>query len=75
MYQEIKCVCIECDVCKETFQDDFTGFSIFIDKQSAIDRAQEYAWHETEDEKHYCPKCHSFDDEDNLVINQPPTKL
>ena len=69
MYNKVECICITCDNCKETFMDDHTGFSIYVDENGAHDAADNDGWY-SEDGKHYCPDCHTIDDEDNLIINE-----
>jgi len=56
---------IECDVCKAQAENE-EGHTFWADETTSKENAKESEWHEEED-KHYCPKCHSFDDEDNLV--------
>lgn len=74
MYHEEKMYGIICDNCKESYQDDHNGWSYMIDENSIWELADNDGWHE-EGEKHYCPKCHHFDDDDNLVITTlKPTK-
>lgn len=60
---------IECDNCKEIAQgyEDVDFWT--SDESGTEENATESEWHK-EDDKHYCPDCHSFDDEDNLVINR-----
>lgn len=63
--QKVECVIIVCDNCEEHFSD-YNDFSIFPDEQSA--HPEGHDWHVTGDGKHYCPKCHKIDDNDNLII-------
>jgi len=73
MYNKVDCVCITCDNCGETFVDEHSGFSIYVDENSAHEAADDYEWY-SEDGKHYCPDCFKIDDEDNLTINAERTK-
>ena len=73
MYHEEKCVSITCDNCGETYTNDHSGFSWFPNNSDAYEEAGDDGWHETEDEKHYCPDCHEIDDDDNLIIKPKPT--
>ncbi len=59
---------IVCDNCKKisTDQFDICGWN---DKDYALECAKDDNWIECED-KHYCPDCYHFDDEDNVVINE-----
>lgn len=64
----------KCDNCGKQWEDEDMGFVAFTDDsgiKSYLDEDGE--WH-TEDDKHYCPECWSYDDEDNLVIKQLTTK-
>lgn len=67
-YEKIECVVVICDNCGEHLED-YHDFSIFPDETSV--NLEDNDWHETEDKKHYCPKCHKIDDDDNLVILTP----
>lgn len=60
---------IECDVCKEQAEN-YEGHSFWADKNTTEDNANDSGWH-IDGDKHYCPECHSFDDDDNLIIKQP----
>ena len=64
---------VECDVCK-TQAENYDGIAFWADKMTTIESAiNDAQWHE-EDDKHYCPDCHSFNDEDELVIKVLPTQ-
>lgn len=72
MYQKVECVMLECDRCKDHFQDPHTDFSIYTDESAIGEHAQENDWYMFgEDGKHYCPKCYTVDDEDNITIKPP----
>lgn len=76
MYNKIECISITCDNCEETYQNDHSGFSIFVDEIQAHDDADNSGWY-SDDGKHYCPTCHEIDDNDDLIIkpkalNQKP---
>jgi len=72
MYNEVKCISITCDNCGADFIDDHTGFSIFVDEISANDNVDNTEWC-CEDGKHYCPECHTINDNDELVIDTTRT--
>ena len=57
---------VQCDNCCQ-IAEDYNGFSYFISANSSNEKAMEAEYHKDGD-KHYCPECHSFDDEDNLII-------
>lgn len=56
----------KCDVCGELFEDPVTGFSIYVDKDSTIDNAQDEGWY-IKDNKCYCPDCHEIDEDEELT--------
>lgn len=64
MVKKVECEMIICDNCKAQFED-ASGFSVFADSHHT-DPA-DYDWH-VDDDKHYCPDCHSIDDDDNVFI-------
>lgn len=64
--EKVEAFMIECDNCKEHYEN-YEGFAIFIDKQAAEEDACEDGW-TIQDDKHYCDKCHHFDDEDKLIL-------
>ena len=68
MIEKIECVMLECDNCKDVFEDT-SGFSIFIDESSVIERASDSEWN-MDTEKHFCPLCHSIDDKDEIIIDE-----
>jgi hypothetical protein len=45
MYNKVECVCISCDNCDETFIDDHSGFSIYVDENGAQESAERSGWH------------------------------
>lgn len=59
---------IECDNCKELFCDEYhEGYTFFTDENGATERASETQWF-IEDEKHYCPKCHTINEDDSVTF-------
>jgi hypothetical protein len=71
MYNKVECICLSCDNCGETFMDNHTGFSIYVDENGAHEAADNDGWY-SEDGKHYCPECHTIDDDDNLILKKLP---
>jgi hypothetical protein len=73
MIQKVEMYTVICDNCKidAAFEDEYSCWS---EINFAVENAKDCDWIE-EDDKHYCPKCYSYDDEDNLVINTERTKL
>lgn len=65
---------VQCDNCKTTYQDESTGYAFWIDKNDAWECANGDGWIE-DNEKHYCLKCHDYNDEDELIINTERTKV
>lgn len=68
MYNKIECVSLSCNNCGESFIEGHNGYSIFVDEQSAHEYADSEGW-SSRDDKHYCPSCHTIDEDDNLIIN------
>jgi hypothetical protein len=62
MIIEVKVYSIICDSCKKDALED-SGYCGFNDTDAIC--IDDWA---TEGDQHYCPDCHSFDDEDNLLI-------
>ena len=60
---------VACDNCgAEAFAND--EYTAWNDAQFAEDCASEIGY-TIDGEKHYCPKCYEYDDNDNLIINPP----
>jgi len=68
MVHPVQCVGLRCDGCGEEYMNDHSGFSWFSDAWMVREDADNGGWH-NEGDKDYCPSCHHFDDEDNLVIS------
>lgn len=68
MYKEIIMYTVICDNCGKDSSDD-SEYSGWNDKEYAWDCADADNWIE-KDEKHYCPNCYSYDENDNLIINE-----
>lgn len=60
-------VTIGCDNCKTTYQDEDTGYGFWLQESDAWESANNDGW-TYEVDKHYCPKCHHYDEDDQLVI-------
>ncbi|HEY3385783.1 MAG TPA: hypothetical protein VGK46_04695 [Saprospiraceae bacterium] len=61
----IICNCCGRDACKGE------EHSCWSDPDFVADGAKESGWHiEDKDDKHYCPDCFTWDDNDNLVIKK-----
>jgi hypothetical protein len=69
MISKLKCVVLVCDNCEYLFEN-YSGFTIFLDKESAIEDATEDGWETNQDSKHYCPDCFHYNDDDRLVLNE-----
>ena len=63
---------VECDVCKAQAEN-YDGYAFWADVNTTEENAIGSEWHK-EGDYHYCPDCHSFNDEDELVIKQLPTQ-
>lgn len=71
MITEIQMFGIDCDNCGESYDGGYSGFAYWADASTTIECASDNGWHQ-EGEKHYCPNCHSFNDEDELIIKPKP---
>lgn len=67
MIHEEKCYCVTCDNCGKTYEDVNTGFTLWVDNSEANENVQDNDWYKDGD-KHYCPNCHTVDEDDNLII-------
>ena len=65
---------IDCDVCGQSYRDDYTGFSIWLDDNSADEALEDTGWY-IDEGKHYCKDCHEIDDNDNLIIKPKTEKM
>lgn len=65
---EEKLQTVQCDNCEDTYQDDDSGYGFWMDPNDGWESANNDGWTE-EDGKHYCSKCHTYNDEDELIIN------
>jgi hypothetical protein len=68
MIKEVTMFTVVCDNCGVDVNEG-QEYSCWNDKGFAEDMAMDADWIK-EDDKHYCPKCFSYDDEDNLVIGE-----
>jgi len=57
---------VQCDNCK-VIADNDDDIAFWSDRIESITNASEYDWY-IDGEKHYCPDCHCFDYDDNLVV-------
>ena len=58
---------VECDGCGKVYRNEYSGSSIFDDKDLAKEEAQDNHWL-IEDGKCYCPKCQDIDEDNNVII-------
>lgn len=67
MIEKVECIVITCDICEDVYEN-VNGFSVFPD-ENYVDPADD-GWytHKGEGCVHYCPSCHEYDDEDNLIV-------
>lgn len=66
--EKVEMFTVICDNCKEDIgsSDDY---SCWNDKDIAEENAMENDWLK-QNGKHYCPSCHSYGDNDELIINE-----
>ena len=81
MIHEEKCYCATCDNCGETYTDEHSGFSLFVDENQCHEHMDNDSWFSHGDGehkgKHYCPKCYKYDevDEDKIILNESRKNL
>ena len=73
MIKEITMYTVICDNCGRNSGDD-SDYSCWGTPGDAFDIASEESNYIENEGKHYCPDCHTYDDNDNLVIDQSRTK-
>lgn len=72
MIKEQKVYAATCDNCLQTWQEEVHGMTISTgkDRHHLKDAVEESGWHITSRGQTYCGQCHSFDENDRLVLNQ-----
>lgn len=74
MIEKVECVMLNCDNCKEHYESG-NGFAIFADEAAMIETASDDEWEmHHESGKHFCDKCHHYDENDEFVLNTNRTK-
>jgi hypothetical protein len=66
MFKPFTIYTILCNGCGKDLCDE-TEYSGWNDKDFLKDAAQDECWH-IDKENHYCPDCHSFGDNDELIL-------
>lgn len=64
---------IQCDVCGKTYMNEHSGFSLWVDVNTAKEEAQDDYWL-IEHGKCYCPDCFEIDKCDNVTIKEKKEK-
>lgn len=67
MIKEVKMFTVVCDNCGKD-SNDGTEYSCWTDADQAEEMAISSEWIKEAD-KHYCPDCFSYDEDDNLIID------
>lgn len=67
MIKTVEMYTVLCDNCGKDFCDG-EEFGAWSEPDFVTDSAEESGWH-FEDDKHYCPECFSWDDNDEFVLN------
>ena len=70
MIQEVKMYTVVCDNCGEDIGAS-SDYSCWNDEVYAWENADESDWIKL-NEKHYCPNCWAYDDNDNIIIKKFP---
>lgn len=58
---------VKCNVCGDLYVSEFMGHAYWGDKSEAINEAREDGWH-CSPEGDYCPNCHEFGEDDELIV-------
>lgn len=66
---EEKAYGVQCDVCGKVYMNKHSGFTLFVDANSAKEDAQDYYWL-IENGKCYCPDCFEVGDDDDVIIKE-----
>jgi hypothetical protein len=75
MIKEVQMYTVICDNCGKDCCEG-SEYSCWNDSAAARDVAMDDNWTEDRDfDKHYCPDCWSYDDQDNVIINESRKKL
>jgi hypothetical protein len=72
MYRKVTCIELDCDNCGESYEQSYSGYSVFSDEQQAHENADNDGWHLSYD--HYCPLCYTVNDDDIVVVDAARTK-
>ena len=70
MIEKVEMYCAVCDNCGAVCGEDY-GIIAWGDSSQTKEVIADSGWI-IEGDKLYCPKCYSYDDEDNLIINYSP---
>lgn len=68
MLHKVEMHTVVCDNCKKDIGSE-SEYSCWNDESYAENSAMESDWIKEED-KHYCPDCISYDDDNNIVLNE-----
>jgi len=68
MIKTVQMFTVICDNCGTDIGED-AEYSCWNDESFANENAMESGWHK-EGDKHYCSNCWSYDDNDNILINE-----
>ena len=70
MKTEVTMFTVKCDNCGKLFEDEYNGYSCWGDFNDAWENASDSDWMRNDDDVHYCPACHSYDDNDILILKE-----
>jgi hypothetical protein len=68
MIKEITIYTIVCDVCGKDANEN-TDYAGWTELEPTVDVCTDNGWY-IDDDRHYCDDCHSFDDDDNLIVKE-----
>lgn len=72
MIVELKMYSLTCDICGKDINED-SDYSCWNDAEPSLEKARDEGWH-VGDDVYYCTDCHSFDDDDNMIVKVAESK-
>lgn len=79
MIHKVEMFSVTCDNCGDTFSDSHNGFSAMSDEAGILELMDNEGWYEEEGrdgepDHHYCPLCHTVNDDDVLCLDRTRAK-
>jgi len=74
MIKEVKMYTVICDCCGVDVNDNME-YSCYSEANHAQYCAMDSDWIHPEENKHYCPDCFTYDDDDKLIISNSKSQI